>query len=164
MPDIKKAYLFDLDGTLCCTKQRSHFVEGDQKDWDSFNRSCIHDAPKPSLKLMMDLHQSGFNILINSGRSEIFFKETKTWFKIQGVRVELANDSLVQFSKDFIQIRMRRSGDKRPDTLVKERMLRDLMWNEVEIILAFDDRQCIVDLYRQLGIPTAQVDVSPDGG
>ncbi len=52
---------------------------------------------------------------------------------------------------------MRSEGDHRPDYKVKEELLGRILKDGFEPIMAFDDRDQVVKMWREAGVPCAQV-------
>ena len=52
---------------------------------------------------------------------------------------------------------MRKAGDYRPDAKVKEELLTQVKADGYEPILAFEDRERVVDMWRRNGIQCCQV-------
>jgi hypothetical protein len=52
---------------------------------------------------------------------------------------------------------MRRRGDKRADFIVKGELLDKIIADGWQPIMAFDDRNQVVQMWRARGIPCAQV-------
>jgi hypothetical protein len=52
---------------------------------------------------------------------------------------------------------MRRDGDHRPDDIVKREMLQQMRVDGWSPIMAFDDRNQVVEMWRANGVPCAQV-------
>ena len=42
-------YIFDIDGTLMNIDHRRHFVEGETKDWKSFEENIKYDSVNTKL-------------------------------------------------------------------------------------------------------------------
>ena len=136
-PEKKDCMIYDLDGTLALMKGRSPF------DWhrvgeDGLNHPIyeIYQGMAFS-KGIMETDQ-----IIVSGRSEESMELTKEWLKRYEIQYE--------------GIYMRKKGDNRKDSIVKEEI-----WNEIEkeynIICMFDDRDQVVEHARSLGYTVAQV-------
>tara|TARA_R110002110_G_scaffold12912_1_gene61791 strand:+ start:263 stop:688 length:426 start_codon:yes stop_codon:yes gene_type:complete len=53
---------------------------------------------------------------------------------------------------------MRSEGDRRPDTTVKYEMMYDYKFMPEEVLCILDDRQGVVDMWRQEGFRCLQVD------
>ena len=52
---------------------------------------------------------------------------------------------------------MRKEGDHRPDHIIKLELLAQIRSDGFEPIMAFDDRNSVVKMWRDAGIPCAQV-------
>lgn len=53
---------------------------------------------------------------------------------------------------------MRRADDERDDAIVKYEIYRDFIAPEFDVQIAFDDRDRVVKMWRQVGLTCAQVD------
>jgi hypothetical protein len=138
-----KIVIFDLDGTLADLTHRLHFILGEKKDWDGFFAACTDDKPIPHMiELCNTLYKAGYGIAICSGRSAAVRTETSLWLN--------ENDVL------YDQVFMRKDGDHREDNLVKAEMLPAVQ-KLGEILMAFDDRDQVVKMWREHGIPCCQV-------
>jgi hypothetical protein len=52
---------------------------------------------------------------------------------------------------------MRRSGDNRCDSIVKEEIYREHIEGKYNVLAVFDDRDRVVDMWRRLGLLCLQV-------
>jgi hypothetical protein len=52
---------------------------------------------------------------------------------------------------------MRRTGDYRPDFMIKEEIYHEHIELFYDVVACFDDRQQIVDMWRSLGLTCLQV-------
>jgi hypothetical protein len=52
---------------------------------------------------------------------------------------------------------MRRVGDRRPDYIVKAELLDQILRDGFSPSMAFDDRDQVVAMWRERGVPCAQV-------
>lgn len=139
-----KVYLFDIDGTIADLSHRLHHIQSTPKDWDSFFAGCQADAPIPHIiEMARDLAFSGKGIVYVSGRSDQCRKETRAW--------------LESFQLPAGPLYMRKEGDHREDNQVKGELLDQLRADGHEPIMAFDDRNQVVKMWRERGIPCAQV-------
>jgi hydroxymethylpyrimidine pyrophosphatase-like HAD family hydrolase len=135
--------IFDLDGTLANIEHRRHLVTNGNNQWDKFYKECINDEVNPVVSLICKtLKKSGFNIAILSGRSDIVKEETIKWLK----------DNYIEY--DYLY--MRKKDDYTPDEKLKEKWLRKLR-NEEMVLCIFDDRQKVVDMWREQGFVCFQV-------
>ena len=142
-----KCYLFDIDGTLADCSHRIHHIETAPKDWDSFFAACEDDAPIPHILGLAYHLAMETDIVFVSGRSDQCRAQTLQWLNRHlGGLIVLSGD-----------LYMRREGDHRPDDIIKIELLEQLRADGWEPIMAFDDRQRVVDAWRAAGIPCAQV-------
>lgn len=134
---------FDFDGTLCNIEHRLHYIQGAKKDWPAFFAACIHDVPISALiNTAISLAGVGHKIEIWSGRSDEVREQSEAWLDARGVPYKV--------------LRMRSAGDHRPDWQVKEEWLHSIP-AEFRPVLAFDDRQQVVDMWRRNGVICCQV-------
>ena len=143
-----KTIVFDLDGTLAGITHRLHFIKDGNHDWDGFFAACVDDAPIPEMiALFQQLRRGkeiGYNsLVIVSGRSDQVYDQTVDWLHKHNIMPD--------------RLHMRREGDHRPDYKVKEEIFHMMVSQGHEILLAFDDRQQVVDMWRSNGIRCAQV-------
>lgn len=134
---------FDLDGTLANIEHRLHYIQNKPKDWPAFFLACVDDAPIPS---MIDVCRAmiiaGHAVDIWSGRSDVVRAQTEAW--------------LNKYAIGYRSLYMRKDGDYRKDCIVKAEWLNALM-HVGRPELAFDDRQQVVDMWREHGIRCCQV-------
>lgn len=136
--------LVDLDGTLADISHRLHHVKGDKKDFDSFFAEVGQDSPKTNVIDVVNRLSHEDTIIIVSGRSDVCRQETIDWLARHGVVYD--------------HLEMRREGDTRQDTFVKEEMLDDLEAEGLCPWLAIDDRGRLAKMWRSHNILTFQVD------
>lgn len=138
-----KAVCVDLDGTLCDTSWRTHFVTGEKKNWKAFYAGIPHDPIRLDV-LAQVIHvwsTQDAQIVFVTGRGIEYLSETMDWFDRQGLSVVLSDAPLY----------MRPAGDHRPDTEVKKELFEKVM-DRYEVILAFEDRPHIIEMIKELGI------------
>lgn len=140
-----RTIIFDLDGTLCDITHRLHYIKGEKKDYDAFHKACIYDEPKKDVIDLFHLLNDGANYMrIVSGRSDGVRDETEEWLK----SYDIGYDELI----------MRPYGDYTPDDKLKRNWLREGRLGSPERILCvFDDRQRVVDMWREEGLTCLQV-------
>jgi predicted kinase len=138
---LPKAVWLDLDGTVA---ERVHDL-APQPVRGPFDEARVgEDAVIEHIAdLVRLLHRSGYKIVVMSGRSDACQEESERW--------------LIENEIPYDDIFMRKFGDGRKDSVVKE----ELFWNNVapkyDIEFALDDRQQVVDHTREvLKIPVLQ--------
>ena len=148
----KKTVIFDLDGTLAdITSRRELSIKDNGKmDWDTFFNPkfiSLDDPNTPVIKMAQMLHSQGFKIVIFSGRSKATKDATKDWLKKHDVPFDL--------------LKMRPTGKDwhfMKDSLLKSIWLKELFDNPTEeIFVVFDDRNQVVDMWRDNGLTVFQV-------
>lgn len=139
-------YLVDLDGTVADLTHRLHFIEKEPVDWDAFFACCDGDTPIQSVITTVNLlHDAGALIACVTGRTDAIRRPTQKWLVENDVRYDM--------------LYMRRTGDHRPDNLVKAELYERIKaeFPSQEIIAVFEDRQQVVDMYRAKGLTVYQV-------
>lgn len=149
----KDIVIFDLDGTLADIDTRRSFSTKDngKMDWDKFfdPANISMDQPNvPVIATAQALHDKGFQIVIFSGRSKATKDATKDW--------------LNQFKVPFSVLKMRPTGGNfkfMADDKLKKMWLDDLFPGDKKdrILCVFDDRQKVVDMWRDNSIDCFQV-------
>jgi len=144
---MKKTILFDIDGTIADIEHRRPLVEGDRPDWNSFYSRMGDDQPNaPIVELYLTLWDTGkYDLILLSGRNEEHRNLTEKW--------------LVWNEIPFDKLLMRPSGDFRPDVDIKKDILMKIQGYGKDILFAVDDRQSVVDMWRENGITCLQCDV-----
>ena len=140
-------YIFDIDGTLADNSHRTHHLLKSPKDWDAYHEGVERDAPyKHICNLANILRHSNDNVAVIfcTGRHDGQKKETEKW--------------LLDHVVDYIdELYMRNKGDHRPDYIVKKELLDQIRADGFKPIMAFDDRNSVVKMWRENGVPCAQV-------
>jgi len=151
MDDTTKTIIFDLDGTLALIDKRRKISTKDngKMDWDKFfdPTNIILDDPNwPVIKTLRLFKESGFRIVILSGRSKSTKDATREW--------------LDRFNVPFDVLKMRPTSNEfkfmRDDDL-KEGWLNELFSDKKEIFAVFDDRNKVVEMWRRNGLTCFQV-------
>jgi len=133
-PKLPNAVIFDMDGTL------SHMVNRGPFDWDKVYRDDLDII----VARQLEMHKNnGDKILIVSGRDSSCKKETSEWLEMYGL--------------GFDDIFMRKEGDYRKDSIIKEEIYLNHIKGKYNILIAYDDRNQVVDKWRELGIKCFQV-------
>lgn len=141
-------YIFDLDGTLANIDHRLHFL--DRNDWDGFFKACDKDEPvKDVIQILLDLSEF-HEVQIWSGRSAVVEAKTLEWLDTHIEADHLLGGDLLKH--------MRREGDYRPDTVIKEEWLYQFHQERGFMpTMIFDDRPKVLRMWRSHGICTAAV-------
>jgi hypothetical protein len=143
---MKPNVIVDLDGTIADMRHRLPFIKGPgKKDWKMFHLACLSDTPKEDIITVVNaLYNAGQVIHIISGRNTVAFLDTVQWLTNHGVLHHTLN--------------MRKHSDRRDDTVVKEAIANRLELTPENTLCIFEDRQRVVDHWRELGFTVCQVD------
>jgi hypothetical protein len=138
-----RCYVFDIDGTLADITHRLPLIQKEPKDWDAFFDACSKDKPIKHMITLVRILVDCSSIVFVSGRAERFRAKTEAWLMKH-----------LSFSNPLY---MRKDGDHRPDNEVKSELLDQLLADGYEPALVFDDRSVVVKMWRERGIPCAQI-------
>tara|TARA_B100000749_G_C18442568_1_gene472884 strand:+ start:1409 stop:1909 length:501 start_codon:yes stop_codon:yes gene_type:complete len=143
--------VFDLDGTLanCEARVNKHLLDADgnkreKPDWDAFFLDCSYDLPIiPTLAVLEAMHESGHQVWIWTGRSDIAKEQTEEWLLMHGVSPDII----------FNRLKMRQADDRRNDDEVKPVWIEECGMPDI----VFEDRNRVVKAWREKGILTYHV-------
>lgn len=111
-------------------------------DYEAFNNSLEEDMPNSKVVEICRALSENYSILICTGRPEKFRERTELWLKNYGI--------------PYNQIWMRPNGSTESDAIVKKRMLDEIQRN-CNVVAVFDDRDKVVNMWRENGILCCQV-------
>lgn len=129
------AVLCDIDGTL------AHMTTRGPYDYDKVDTDSLDDE---IFDILRGLSRLGYAIVIVSGRDGICKEDTYNWL--------LANLRNVPFYHY-----QRAVGDKRPDDVIKEELLEQIVAYGFCPKMVFDDRPRVTRKWRALGLKVFQV-------
>ncbi len=142
-----ECYIFDIDGTIANASDRLHFIKKVNPDWDAFYAACVNDKPiKPVIDVLNALFLKGHIIVFTSGRSNVVFEQTMNWIQ----------ENTVLSDGDYL-LYMRPIGSYEQDAKLKHGFLKLIRKRGLEPAMVFEDRQQCVNMWRDWGIPCAQV-------
>jgi uncharacterized HAD superfamily protein len=136
---MRDAVTFDLDGTLCDTSAIVHLVEGPDKDFPAFHAASADCPPNAQVvAAAREQRELGRAILVVTSREFIWRDLTLDWL----VRHDIPYDAL----------HMRIVGDYRKDVVVKAEILQQIVADGHTVLAAWDDKDEVIDLWRENGI------------
>lgn len=140
-PCKPSAIIFDLDGTAAhnnAGRSPYDYTRVGEDDPDIF----LRDA----LTVLYDFHV----IIACSGRDDTCRADTEAWLSRWGFKYDalLMRDTTGDVDE---------KGNKLPDYQVKYRLFNDHIRGKYNVEAVFDDRQQVVDMWRQLGLKCLQV-------
>jgi len=146
----------DIDGTLMNVEKRVEYAKKHKKDtdrvmdWDIFLNPMVmleFDTPnKDVVGVIKSLYHSdweNYNLIITSARNERHRDVTMKQLELAGL--------------EYDAMYLRDDGDMRPDDIVKEELLGKIRTDGYNPTIAFDDRNQVVNKWRELGINCYQV-------
>lgn len=140
-PDLAKpkVILVDIDGTIADKGSRNPF------DWDKVSedkpRGFIIDLISSYLECK-DFNDNLVDVIFLSGRDSVCRYNTLDWLQNQFAT-----------PKHNIELFMRKEGDMRKDTVVKEEIFWDKIAENYNVIAVFDDRPSVIEMWYDIGIP-----------
>lgn len=134
--DLPTAAIVDIDGTLAHAKNnRGPF---------DMHKVGLDDPDGPTIEIIKALYKQGIHIIVCTGRDEICRKETIDWLEAAEI--------------PYTHIFMRKKDDDRRDAIIKLELYEEYIKNKYNILAAFDDRDQVVKLWRELGIKCFQAE------
>lgn len=128
--------LFDIDGTLATMKDggRGPF------DWHRVEEDDPNEAVIEQLRINQ---AAGHDVVIMSGRDSVSREGTERWLESHGITYD--------------RLLMRGEGDDRKDSVVKRELLGTVEDEHGPVVGVYDDRDQVVSMWRQVGLPCFQV-------
>lgn len=144
MANKKDVIICDLDGTLALDDGRAErYLRGPEgKQWDKYFAACGEDLVNEPVKELTRRMSNWYEIHILTGRSEDVLEPTERWLNANEVRY----DSLT----------MRERSDRTDDHVLKPKVARDRGWTKERTLFVIEDRQRVVDAWRELGYTVLQ--------
>lgn len=140
---MRNNIVVDLDGTLADLSHRLPLIKGDKKQWDEFYSLVGRDSVNIWCStLMRAMRREGFNVVVVSARPMTVFDATHDWLNRGGVQY----GNLYLLRKD--------EKDHTPDVELKRNWLK--AYGKENILFAVDDRQRVVDMWREEGVTCLQ--------
>lgn len=152
----KGIVIFDIDGTLANIDHRLHFVkkqEGEKKDWKSFFAAMSDDTPREDVLPMLETCMwDGYDIFFVSGRPDSYREQTTAWLEKHVYPLYEKYRQTCKIGALF----MRKGGDSRPDTEVKQQIY-DTYFKNYNVVRVFDDRPSVIRMWRENGLEVVDV-------
>jgi len=134
-PDKPRAVLVDIDGTVALMNDRSPY---------DMKRVHLDTPNEPVIAAVRAMQAAGHTIIFCSGRTDDGRAATEAWLQ---THVGVPHAGLF----------MRAAGDSRKDSVVKREIFEKQLRDHWHIAAVFDDRNQVVRMWRQLGLPVFQV-------
>ena len=141
---MRRAVIFDMDGTLCDVASVRHHVRGTRRNFDAFHRASLECPPHEHVvEAARQAKADGLDVVVVTARQERWRRLTGIWLALNDV----PSDELL----------MRADHDERPDVEVKRSILRRIR-KRYEVVAAWDDNPSVIALWRSEGIEVHVVD------
>lgn len=139
VPGLPGAILCDLDGTLAIFEYMSGLKL--RSPYDASKADC-DIVCKPVAEALRAFFNLGYEIIFVSGREDKFRIPTETFLK----------NASEEFGFTYDKLYMRPSGDFRKDTEIKSEIYNREILGKYNVLAVFDDRKCIVEMWRSIGL------------
>jgi predicted kinase len=135
--------IVDLDGTLFdCRHRLHHVLPGGKRDWQAFFAAMKDDTLIEPVARVVDALASRYKVVLASGRPEEWRPLTEF----------MLDEGAVPYDSLY----MRATDDTRPDHIVKAEILRAIKDDGFQPFIVIDDRQSVVDMWRENGLVCLQ--------
>jgi hypothetical protein len=138
----KDTVVIDLDGTLADVRHRLPLIQRDAPDYDAFFAAVGGDDLHDWCRSLMVALADDYRVVIVSGRPERTRAATEEWLKRHDVPYHELH--LVRSERELYT----------PDQELKRRWLKS--YGVERILFAVDDRQKVVNMWRDEGIVCLQ--------
>ena len=141
---MKKAAIFDMDGTLCDVSTIRHHVRHHPKRFDLFHQDSVNCPPHSWVAGMARrYYMTGWAVLIVTARKRKYEPWTAWWLALNNVpSTELYMRPDTSFAKDYV---------------VKKDLLAQIRADGYDPQVAYDDNPNVIKLWKEEGIRTVVV-------
>lgn len=132
-PNLDDGIIVDMDGTLAILHNRSPYEVS----------KCDQDLPNQPVLETVYKWQNEVKIIVVSGRTDDSKELTEKW--------------LQEHQINYTALYMRKTGDLRKDAVIKQEIYEEFIRNKYNIKFILDDRNQVVEMWRNLGLTVFQV-------
>lgn len=134
----------DVDGVIADGWHRQHYLRGGQSDWHGFFAAAADDTPIAGAAEMLRVMSPDVGVVLLTARPHTLYEITLDWIRTH------------RFRWDALIMRARSDGGlSSPD--FKKRSLHELRDHGYEPLLALDDDQRNIDMFRDEAVPALYV-------
>lgn len=145
-----KTVIVDIDGTVADGTHRQHHLrkpKGEKKNWAAFNSLMHLDTEHHDIIWLVKLlYSNGCKIVFCSGRNEDNRQVTEAWL-----------EEKAGLKPYYEKLYMRPSKDYRDDSIIKRELLQKIREDGYDPFLVIDDRNRVVNMWREEGLRCLQV-------
>ncbi len=127
--------IVDIDGTIA-------FNNG-HRDYFDYTKVLNDEPIDEVIELIQICKEGGIGIVFVSGREESCREDTELWFRSYGI--------------DYNALYMRENDDRRQDYIIKNEIYENHLKGKYNIKFILDDRNQVVNMWRELGLRVLQV-------
>jgi len=136
--------IVDIDGTIADNTHRQHLLSQEPRAWDEYHDLCHLDTPITAIhELIWGLFFQGHDPVYVTGRMERSRLKTELWLTKHG------------FPRGPLY--MRPENDHRDDVVIKTELAAKAGLSPSNVLLALDDRDRVVKMWREAGYRCLQV-------
>jgi predicted kinase len=148
--NLPEAIVCDLDGTLALfnainrdgSTNYEHTNTHARSPYDAAN--CDKDSLNEQVAIVLEaMHKNGHKIIFCSGREDVYRTQTENFIK--------------KYLDFDYKLYMRKSGDIRKDTVIKEEIYNNHIFDKYNVFLVLDDRTSVINFWRSKGLTAWQV-------
>jgi hypothetical protein len=130
--------IFDIDGTIADNSARVHFINGKNKDWDTYNKQAYADKPMHLMLNQLDIIGLIMPIVLLTGRVDSTRKMTIEWLRENGVSYGITANPKKLMKKSMCLV-MRNDNNHLENHVYKSNEIYKLKAAGINPVLAFDD-------------------------
>ena len=152
-PKGKKVIIFDIDGTLANSDHREHMIHRalvarEEVNWDEYFEASRFDPPHYEIQWLNHImaEREDTELIVLTARPDYSRDMTEEWL----TQHDIAHSELIM--KDPLP-----DGSYDKDYIFKEKVLDQLIAQGRKPFMVFEDRQNVVDMWRNRGIKCLQV-------
>lgn len=149
---MKINVIADLDGTITDETHRRKLIV--DENVEAYFRACARDDPNEDvIETLNVLYKAGFCIHIITGRSESVMAQTRDWLRQNLVKY----DTLTMRSVKDYDPNGRSGAAFKHDPDIKERICKRLGLTPTNVMMVLEDREEMVEDWREKGYNCWQV-------
>ena len=133
IPGALDCIIVDIDGTLAQMNGRHPF------QWDKVGEDLCRTHIARLVEYYSYVYDQDTTVILMSGREDVCMNETMQW--------------LAQHQVEYNILLMRPAGNYEKDTVLKERLYRDHIEGNYNVLLVVDDRPSVIRMWTKLGLP-----------